>query len=63
MYEVQTTQWSKEQIGALMAQPNKAECIHNVYKLAIIECTLSYLHASEGHPVEETWLNAIAQEN
>jgi hypothetical protein len=50
LYEVQTTQKSRSHIRALLAQTNKEEYIHNVYKLPSINQTVQYLHAAAGHP-------------
>jgi hypothetical protein len=61
--KVQTTQKSQSHIRALLAQTNKEEYVHNVYKLPSIKQTVQYLHAAVGHPTEDTWLKAIRKEN
>jgi hypothetical protein len=50
-------------IRALLAQTDKEEYVHNVYKLPSIEHTVRYLHTAVGHPTEDTWLKAIRKGN
>ena len=67
LYEVQTTQATRELIRSLLGQsttvPCPAEHINNVYELPSIEQTVRYLHAAAGHPTKHTWLKAIARGN
>jgi hypothetical protein len=63
LYEVQTTQKSRLHICALLAQTNKEEYVHNVYKLPSIKQTVRYLHTAAGHPTEDTWLKANRRGN
>ncbi len=63
LYEVQTTQKSRSHIRALLAQTDKEEYVHNVYKLPSIKQTVRYLHTAAGHPTEDTWLKAIRKGN
>jgi hypothetical protein len=41
----------------------KHEEANNVYNLPSIKETIRYLHASAGHPVEDTWTKAIKARN
>jgi hypothetical protein len=49
LYEVQTNLKSRLHIRALLAQTNKEEYVHNVYKLPSIELTVRYLHTAAKH--------------